>query len=493
MDISGYTAGGTLTETQRFEKAVGAVTDTLHRLADSSATDIYAVQELLLADAVPEVIQEINSGNSAVDAVTQRFTTAADQLETIDDPYLRARAQDQRGIMRMLLRALLGKEISPGLARGILILDELDPVTAGALDPWLCQGIITTSGGSTGHGAIVAQARGFALLTGKPEAHDIPEGTVVAIDPVANRLWINPTPSQIDELRGLQVRRQAEADEASRLAHEPALTQSGKRILVEANLASIQEAYDAGAAGAEGSGVVRTEILFGDWDHAPTIEEQAAAYIEIGKALNGGTITVRTWDPGGDKPLVFLPQDREANPMLGERGIRVMKRLPHLFEDQLSAILLASKEVSVRVMFPMITIEEEVVWARSVLADMEKRVGGEIGVGMMVETPSAALRAADFLGLVDFISIGTNDLTQYTLAADRGNPIVASITHGDNTSVWDLIAMAARAFAGRSVAVCGDLASDPHAVSRLISLGVNELSVRTPLVGVIKQQVRATA
>jgi len=263
--------------------------------------------------------------------------------------------------------------------------------------------------------------------------------------------------------------------------------------LVEANISSVQEAMDAYKAGADGSGLVRTEVMFGQWDHAPSAEEQAELFIQIGRALDGRPITIRTWDPGGDKPLPAIPQDPEPNPMLGERGIRAMQRLPEVFDAQVTAILLASRQVAVRMMFPMITLPEEMAWGRERVAELQRKIGGEIAVGMMVETPSAAVRAVDYVGLADFISVGTNDLTQYTMAVDRGNPTVAHVAAGENAAVWDLMGMAGKAFAGKPVAVCGDLASHPDAVRHLIALGVTELSVRPPLIGLIKEAVRATA
>jgi len=494
-DTTGYRPGDIPTEAKRLDDAAAAVDDTLRRLEQGSTLGIYAVQQLILNDdsTRAELRQSIQQGTSAIDAVRNYFAAAADQFEALDDPYLKARAEDQRGLSRMLLRALTGQPVSPGLASGILILRELDPVTAGSVDPTSVQGIITTSGGATGHGAILAQARGFALLTGRPEAANIPDGTTVAIDPVEHTLWIDPTAEELATLHQRQAGRQSEAADAARLSQEPALTRSGRRILVEANLSSVQDAAEACAAGAEGSGLVRTEVLFGHLDHLPTAEEQAEVFIQIGQALPGQTITIRTWDPGGDKPLPFLPQDPEANPMLGERGIRAMKRLPHLLDDQLTAVLLASRTIKVRVMFPMITVPEEMVWGRARYDAVRQRTGGELAVGMMVETPAAATRACDFADLADFISFGTNDLTQYTLAVDRGNPVVAGIAQGDNQAVYDLIGLAARAFAGKPIGVCGDFASQPDAVPRLIDLGVTELSVRPPLVGVIKQAVRASA
>jgi len=490
-DTSGYVAADAKAEGARLDDAATAVRTTLSALARGANSDIYQVQELMLDDVVPQLNDAVGKGESAVEAVRGTFTQLAKNLEELDDPYLRARAEDQRGLQRMMLRALTGMDAVPAPVQGILIVRELDPATAGVLDPDTCLGIITTSGGATGHGAILAQARGFALLTGREDAAQIPEGTVVAIDPVEDKLWIDPSEQELDALNTEQAQRLTQATDAAQRALEPAHTLSGKRILVEANIASLQDASDAHDAGAEGSGLVRTEVLFGTWDHAPTAEEQADIFIQIGRILNN-TITIRTWDPGGDKPLPFLHQDPESNPMLGERGIRAMKRLPYLLDEQLTAVLLASREVEVRVMFPMITLPEEMVWARSRLDPILAKIGGKIDVGMMVETPAAALRAADFLDVVDFISVGTNDLTQYTMAVDRGNPQVSYVAAGPNAAVWDLIAMAGRAFAGRSVAVCGDLASHPDLVGRLIESGVTELSIRAPLVGEVKQAVRQT-
>jgi phosphocarrier protein FPr len=492
-DASEYIAGDVPTELARLNAAIDAVAQTLENLDKGSTLGIYGVQLLTLKDefTLDELRSDIQGGLPAIEAVQDRFTSFAEQFEAIDDPYLRARAEDQRGIQRMLIRALLGSEVSPGLASGILIMPELDPITAGTLDPELCLGVITTSGGASGHGVLLAQSRGFPLLTGRADARTIPDGTLLAIDPVEGRLFIDPDDEELSTLKEEQSKRAAATAEAIRLAHKPAVTGSGTRIIVEANIASIQGAHDGLEAGAEGSGLVRTEVLFADWDHAPSVDEQAEVFIAIGKALNHQTITIRTWDPGGDKPLPFLPQDPEPNPMLGERGIRVMRRLPDLLDDQLAAILLASQETPVRVMFPMITSPKEMLWARSRLVDATRKVGGQIQAGMMVETPASALRARDFLDLADFISIGTNDLTQYTLAVDRGNSSVTEVAKGDRSAVWDLIAMAADAFKGRPVCVCGDIASDPESVARLIAAGVTELSVRAPLIGMIKQAVRA--
>jgi phosphocarrier protein FPr len=299
--------------------------------------------------------------------------------------------------------------------------------------------------------------------------------------------------ADLAELDRLAVERRNEATLASELRHQPALTSAGRRILVEANVSSLQDAKTAAANGADGCGLVRTEILFEDWNHAPSAEEQAGVFQKLSQGLGGTMMTVRTWDPGGDKPLSFLPQEPETNPMLGERGLRAMRQRPELMLEQLLGIGLASRRTPIRVMFPMVTEVDEVRWATELLRQALAETSGHAPVGIMIETPAAALRAADFTPLVDFISIGTNDLTQYTLAADRGNGAVAHFVQGQKTAVWNLIELAASAFAGRPVAVCGDMASEPDLTPRLVQLGVTELSVRPPLVGLVKLAVRTRA
>lgn len=490
LDTSGYVAGDAATESARLDAAIATVQHQLDRLDAAAPDDIYQVQAMMLDDddAQAALRSAIAQGQPAPQAVAEHFEAVADQLSTIADPYFQARAEDQRGLARWLIRALTQADADQ--AAGVFIVAELDPITAGGLDPQVCQGVITTQGGATGHGVIIAQARGFAILTGRPEAAAIPAGQVIAFDPTTGQLWTDPSPAELDELRQRDHDRQAAASAAAALSHSPALTPAGRHILVEANIGSLADALTGQQMGADGSGLVRTEVLFGDWTQAPTAEEQAELYIQIGQLL-GGTITVRTWDPGGDKPLAFLPQTPEANPMLGERGLRAMRRLPELLDNQLEAILLAARQVPIRVMFPMVTLPSEVGWARQRLSIVQARLGGQVDVGMMVETPAAALTAADFTDLVDFVSIGSNDLTQYTMAVDRGNATVADLARSDADAVWRLIELTGRGFAGKPVAVCGDLASKPELTSRLIAAGVTELSVRPPLIGLVKQAVRA--
>jgi phosphocarrier protein FPr len=286
----------------------------------------------------------------------------------------------------------------------------------------------------------------------------------------------------VDQVRATIAERQEERERAVAEADEHAITRDGTTIDVLVNVGIVQDAIDA--RGADGSGLVRTEVLFGDRRTAPTVDEQVETFRTIAQALGNKPITIRTWDIGGDKPLPFLPQAKEANPFLGERGLRVFRRRPELLRDQLEAIRRVATETPVHVMFPMVTTADEVAWA---LDELGARDGLEVGI--MVEVPAAALRVATLAEDLDFVSIGTNDLTQYTTAADRTNTAVASLADGLDPAVLQLIDHVVRN-AGVRVAVCGDLASDPQAAVLLAALGVRELSAVGPQVPLVKARLR---
>lgn len=495
VDTGRYAPGTPDAEKTRLESAVATVTASLAGLATAVGPQrgIFEAQEALLGD--PDLAEglaaDTASGTSAVEAVRARFGAVAADFDALTDPYLRERGQDVRSLERQVLQVLVGStgQTTPDTAH-ILVVDELDAATAAGLDPATTLGVVTTTGGATGHGVIVASSRGIPVLTGRSEAKGVAEGTLIGIDPGPGTLWLDPDATTQQEISRLSESRGQEAAAAATRSHEAALTTSGRRVLVEANIASLADAAAGAAAGAEGSGLVRTEILFAHHATSPDAATQAAALVEIGKAL-GAPITVRTWDPGGDKPLPFLVTDGEANPMLGERGLRAMRRYPDVFAEQLRGIVAAAREVPVRVMFPMVTEPDEVVWARSVLADVlaEHPDPPSLEVGIMVEVPAAALRADEFAPLVDFASIGTNDLAQYTTAVDRGNGRVAHLSR-PSSAIWALIFMTCKAFGDKPVAVCGDLASDPDLTATLVGLGVSELSVRPPVVALVKEAVR---
>ena len=514
VDLVQYQPGSIGEEQGRSRAALDAVATALRRRRDALAgADAGAAGEgagileahlaLLDDDAIREDVDRRISGGEPAPAVWRDVLhRVAEDFEVLEDAYQRARAQDVRAIERQMLRALVQGAESV-LATGdsalptdaVLVVDELDPATAAGLDPAVA-GIVTVRGGDTGHGVIVARSRGIPVFTdGGEPAGAIQDGDTVGFDVPARRLIVRPTPDEEAQLQQLREHRRDAATEARHRAAEPAVTADGVRVRVAANITGVQDAAGAAAAGADGSGLVRTELLFGEKLTVPAVSEQAAAFTQLGRGLRGQPITVRTWDVGGDKPLPFLPGPREANPMLGVRGLRLMRKLPEIFDEQLRAICVAAQRTQVRVMFPMVTTRDEVDWALDHLQSARAEVGaGPIPVGIMVEVPAAALRIAELARGLDFVSIGTNDLTQYTLAADRGNTGVAAITDGLDPAVLQLVRhVADHVPDGVEVAVCGDLASRPEAVPLLLGLGAQELSVVGPVVPQVKQAVRHTS
>ncbi|GAB3584653.1 dihydroxyacetone kinase phosphoryl donor subunit DhaM [Calidifontibacter terrae] len=490
IDLSAYTAGSPAQESDRFGAALEAVDTRLEALTAGPQGAVFAAQQALAHDeeVLTGVRSRIGAGVAAPAAVDAEFASAAAEFDQLRDPYLRDRGADVRSVSVMIQRSLAGiEEPAATTTEHVLVVDELDAATAAALDSAATPAVVTLRGGATGHGVIVAAARGIAVITGHPEAGDVRDGQLLAVDPQAGTLTIDPDANELSVLRQSAQTRVAELTAVRAHATEPAITTGGQRILVEANVASLADAARGAREGAEGSGLVRTEILFADSVDAPSAQEQADQFVRIGHAL-GGTITIRTWDAGGDKPLPFIPQSPEANPFLGERGLRAMRRVPEIFAEQLRAIAMAAAQIDVRILLPMVTEPGEISWAREQLALIEG--ASKIPVGMMVEVPAAAIRAADFAGLVDFVSIGTNDLTQYATAADRGNALVSGLARPGHPAVLDLIEQTARALPAIPIAVCGDLASEPKLTAELVRRGVTELSVRPPLVGLVKAAVR---
>ena len=277
------------------------------------------------------------------------------------------------------------------------------------------------------------------------------------------------------------------------LAEEPAVSRDGTSVVVAANLGSVTDARAALAAGADGAGLVRTEFLFLDRSTAPDIEEQQGVYAAIAEAMDGRRITLRTLDVGGDKPLSYLPMPVEANPFLGQRGIRLSLDNRDLLRDQMAAICHTARRFPTSIMIPMVSTPAEMIEARQVLTEAAGPSGLPEGlhIGTMIEVPSAALKIEAFLPYVDFVSIGTNDLTQYTLAAERGNGAVAALSDALDPGVLQLIDQVCRVARGRiDVAVCGEAASDELAIPVLIGLGVRELSVSPPAVPRVKAAIR---
>lgn len=501
-----YQSGSPSDEQKRSDDALTAVAHAIRnqRDADPAAADILDAHLAFLDDeaVTTPVVERIADGNAAPVVWRTVLDELAGEFEALADPYQQARAQDVRAIEYQLLVALTdGPEALAGQTDSvpdgaIVVVEELDPATASGLDGGRIAGIVTTRGGSTGHGVIVARSRGIPVYTdGGDAAAAVQDGATVGFDVSTGLLVVDPDAELAQRLRSDIASREADIAEARRRATEPAVTDDGVRVRVGANITRPSDAIAAGAAGgAEGSGLVRTEIVFGTEPTAPSVGKQRATFLSIASGLQWQPITIRTWDIGGDKPLLFLPVTQETNPMLGVRGLRLMRQHQEMFDDQLEAVCAAAEQTPVRLMFPMVTTREEVEWALDRLAAARAKAGEvQVPVGIMVEVPAAAIQIADLAAGLDFVSIGTNDLTQYTLAADRGNAGVSGLADSLDPAVLQLIRRVIDDVPdGVEVGVCGDLAGRIEAVPLLVGLGIRELSVVGPMIPRIKQAIRRT-
>jgi multiphosphoryl transfer protein len=354
--------------------------------------------------------------------------------------------------------------------------------------------VVLAQGSPSSHAAILARARDIPVVVAAgPEVLDLPEGSTVLLDGSSGELHIDPSPELLEDYRRRATDAAEQRARQLALAEQPAVTRDGTSVAVAANLGSVADARAALAAGADGAGLVRTEFLFLDRSAAPGVEEQRDEYDAIAEAMDGRRITLRTLDVGGDKPLSYLPMPQEANPFLGQRGIRLSLDHRDLLRDQMAAICQTARDFPTSIMIPMVSTPGEVIEARQVLVEAAGPKGLPEGlhIGTMIEVPSAALKIEAFLPYVDFVSIGTNDLTQYALAAERGNGAVAAFSDALDPGVLQLIHHVCRAARGRiDVAVCGEAASDELAIPVLVGLGVRELSVSPPAVPRVKAAVR---
>jgi phosphocarrier protein FPr len=459
---------------------------------------LFLDDEALLGPARHAIFEQ---GKNAAEAWHQAAEAVAADYRALDDEYLQARAEDLTGVARQVVAALTGAAATGTLsASGIVVAADLTPADTASLDRELALGIATAAGSPTSHSAILARSLGIPAAVGLGEGLlSVPEGTELLVDGDAGTVHLEPDAELAAEYKRRLAEREQAVQSARAAAAEPAVTLDGRRIEVVANIGSPDDVPAAIENGAEGVGLLRTEFLFLERDSMPSEDEQVAAYTSIAKGLQGRPLILRTLDVGADKPLPYLPQRPEANPFLGVRGIRLALEQPELLEMQLRAVLRTAAEYPLKVMFPMVATLEEYRQAKAVLADVHaglERAGtptpDELEVGVMIEVPAAALAAEQFAPEVDFFSLGTNDLTQYTMAAERGNASVAGLADGLHPSVLRLIGTVAEAASGHGkwAGVCGELASDPAAVPLLVGLGIAELSANAPAIPAVKQAVR---
>jgi multiphosphoryl transfer protein len=440
----------------------------------------------------------IAEGRSAGFAWRAACEAARETLRATGDPLLMERAADLLDIERRVIALLTDGAGAASVelpAEALVVAPDLLPSEFLALDRSRLAGICTAEGGPTSHVAILAASSGIPMLAAAgPSVLQMPEGTVAVLDAERCNLEAQPSPERLQEARAeVEARRSRRSAEVER-AQELCFTADGARIEVFANLASAAEATSAVSAGAEGCGLLRTEFLFLGRDSAPDEEEQRAVYAQIAAALDGRPLIVRTIDIGADKQVSYLGVPREDNPALGLRGVRLSLARPELLQTQLRAVLRAAPTDQLRIMLPMIADVSELRESRAALEEAQRSVSetGRVSLGVMIETPASAMLARELAAEADFLSVGTNDLTQYALAADRTNAGVSAMIDAFHPAVLRLIGLAGEGAAahGRCLAVCGGLASDPLAAALLIGLGVTELSVAPAAIPAVKAVVR---
>ena len=488
-------------ELGRFQDAVEVVAKKLSATADKLREDgsekeagifeahVEMAEDPEFQSEVEERVKDLESPEAAVISVGEEF---AGMFAGMEDEYMAARADDVRDVASQIAAELMGNETAglEALAEPSVILAlNLAPSDTARIPKGMALGFVIAEGSRTSHVSIMARSFGIPAVVGVGAAlEDALGARVVALDGTEGYAVADPDEGVISDFEQKQKDAAAEAALLEEYKHAEAHTSNGKRIEVAANIGSAEEAEGAISWGAEGVGLFRTEFLFMKRTDLPSEKEQYEAYRKVAEEFGERPVIIRTIDVGGDKDLPGVDQPEEENPFLGWRGIRMCLDVPELFKPQLRAILRAAPYGKLRIMFPMVVDNVELRAAKEILEECREELEsegaeyGEVEVGVMVETPAAAIRARDIAPEVAFFSIGTNDLVQYTLAADRGNERLTRLQSADHPAVLDLIGKTCEAAreAGIWVGVCGESAGEPEMIPKLIDLGVTELSMSAP-------------
>ncbi len=467
--------------------------------AGAAKAAIFNAHRELLED--PELLGEaqrrIGEGKSAGWAWRETYEGRATVLGGLNDELLAARAGDLRDVGRRVLRLLAddiqGETTTPDHPV-IILAEDLAPSDTARLNPKDVLGLCTAGGGATSHTAIIARSLDLpAVVAAGPAVLDLNDGQECIIDGDNGVMVAAPTPADRDLATERQRESQLRREEERGSAYQPAITTDGVRVEVAANISAPEEAMAAVEGGAEGVGLMRTEFLFLHREAPPSEDEQLAVYEAILRAMNGLPVILRTLDIGGDKEVPYLDMPAEENPFLGVRGLRLCLQRQDLFRTQLRAIFRASRHGRARLMFPMVTSPGELVQAKAIAEEVRREVGAApVEIGIMIEVPAAVVMADHFAREVDFFSIGTNDLTQYVLAMDRGHPVLAPQADGLHPAVLRMVRQTVEAAKGAGIWVgaCGGIAGDPAGAMLLAGLGVFELSVGIPSIAAIKARLR---
>jgi multiphosphoryl transfer protein len=491
----------------RAEKAFTGRFERLQKQLDPETLGILEAQRLILSDQtiIAEVQKRIHDQHeNAAQAWHTVLTGLATEQEAVSDEYLRARAADFREIRSLVLNELRGDKeklvLPDNGAKAILVCDELTPSLADTIGSTVIQGVIQLHGGATSHGAILARALRLPSIGGAAGKGDqIRRAAVVGFDGEKGTLWINPSPELRTSIEATQAASRSAFETALAQSREPAKTKDSLLINIAANAGSRDDVTSAARYGADSIGLFRSEFLFQKFDQLPSEEEQLAAYQDALAPFGSRLVTVRLLDVGGDKPLPFLTVPHEANPFLGVRGLRLLFQNPDFCRTHLRAVLRLAADHQIRILVPMVTDHSELVQLRKLFEELHQEMVSEklphqwpAPIGAMIETPSAAILADRIAAECDFLSFGTNDLTQYVLCAERGNPALNLYADALHPAVLRICQPAIEAAKKRkiSVSVCGEIGSDLAAVPILLGLGLRDLSVTAAAVPNIKALVR---
>src|SRR5215216_2525372 len=497
-------------EVQRFRDATKAVAGRLSATGDrlrASGSEkeagifefhVEMAEDPELASAVEERIRKLQSPEAAVLAVGEEY---AAEFAAMDDEYMAARADDVRDVTGQISAQLMGRGASGFEALetpSVVLARSLAPSDTARIPGGMALGFVTAEGSRTSHVSIMARSMGIPAVVGVgPALERVLDAKKVALDGGEGSVITDPDQDTLARFERMSAALAEERAALEGYRHVEASTSEGRRIEVAANLGSASEAEDALEWGAEGVGLFRTEFLFMERDDLPSEDEQYEAYSAVARVFGEKPVIVRTLDVGGDKDLPGVDQADEDNPFLGWRGIRMSLDTPELFKPQLRAILRAAANGNLKVMFPMVADVGELEAAKETLQECRRELEsegveiGEVETGVMIETPAAAVCAAELAEEAAFFSIGTNDLVQYTLAADRGNERLRRLQNADHPAVLALIQQTCEAAnaAGIQVGVCGEAAGEPEMIPKLVELGVTELSMAAPQIPRAKKVV----
>ena len=491
----------TAAEYARVEQAFQDSIEELTQIKEN-AKDRLGEEELGVFDAHiailsdPEMLGQIkddieNNHTGAEEAVDKVTTAFADMLAAMtDNAYMQERAADVKDVAKRAMSHLLGKQL-PNIAGinspVVIVAHEITPSDTSQMDAKFVKGIVTDLGGRTSHAAIMSRTLRIPAIVGSNEVTtSVEHGQMMIVDGLNGDAIIDPSDDQVKEYEAKAEAFEAERAEWAKLVDAPSVSKDGKEFEIAANIGTPDDTEDAVKQGADGVGLFRSEFLYMDNDHMPSEDEQFEAYKKAVVGMNGKPVVVRTMDIGGDKPLDYMPLPKEENPFLGYRAIRICLDRPELFKTQLRALVRASEFGPVSIMFPMIATVAELRQAKAIFEEAKAEVqkdhpglGDDVKIGMMIEIPLAALNAAQLAKEVDFFSIGTNDLIQYSFAADRGNEAVSYLYQPLNPAFLYLVkhVITSAHENGAKAAMCGEMAGDEMALPLLMGMGLDEYSM----------------